>query len=266
MSANVDLYDSAYSNVDTDVLTEIRRVTFGEDLGQNSWTTGDEYDRFCGLLKITSSSNVLETASGSGGPALHIAQRFGCAVSGIDINQEGINSANQKAASARLNAKFQITDVEDTFPFDDATFDAIICIDAANHFPDRQHALKEWSRVLKTGGRLLFTDPVVITGPVTNHELADRSNIGLFVFIPPNVTEKMIAAADLKLLSCDDVTENVAVTSGRWFDAREKRREAVIAIEGQERFDGLQRFLAAVHKLTTERRLSRFAFLAEKEY
>ena len=265
MSVNVDLYNSAYSNVDTDVLTEIRRETFGEDLGQNSWTTVDEYDRFCEQLRINANSSILETASGSGGPALYIAQKFGCTVTGIDINPEGVNAATQKAVSLGLtNTKFQIADVGTRFPFDDATFDAIVCIDAANHFPDRQHVLKEWSRVLKPGGRLLFTDPVVITGPVTNHELADRSNIGLFVFIPPNVTEKMIAAADLRLLICDDVTENVALTSGHWFDAREKRRDAVIAIEGRERFDGLQRFLAAVHKLTTERRLSRYAFLAEK--
>jgi SAM-dependent methyltransferase len=265
MSTNVDLYDSAYGNVSSDVLSEIRRETYGEDLGQSSWLTVEEYDRFCASLQIDANNAVLETASGSGGPALYIAQKFDCSVTGIDINQEGINAANEKAASKGLtNARFQIADVSERLPFADKSFTAIMCIDAANHFPDRQHVLNEWSRILKPGGRLLFTDPVVITGPVTNQELADRSSIGVFVFIPPEITERMVASAGLKLLNCDDVTENVALTSGRWFDAREKRRDAVIAIEGQERFDGLQRFLAAVHMLTTERRLSRFAFLAEK--
>jgi len=265
MSTSVDLYDSAYGNVGSDVLSEIRREAYGKDLGQSSWITVDEYVRFCSALKIDANSSVLETASGSGGPALYIAQKFGCFVTGIDINQEGVNAANQKAAANGItNARFQIADVSERLPFADETFTAILCIDAANHFPDRRHILNEWSRVLKPGGRLLFTDPVVITGPITNQELADRSSIGIFVFIPPELTERMVAASGLTLLSCDDVTENVALTSGHWFDAREKRRDAVIAIEGQERFDGLQRFLAAVHKLTTERRLSRFAFLAEK--
>jgi len=37
-----------------------------------------------------------------------------------------------------------------------------------------------------------------------------------------------------------------------------------LKIEGEERFEGLQRFAAAVHKLSRERRLSRFVFVAER--
>jgi hypothetical protein len=33
---------------------------------------------------------------------------------------------------------------------------------------------------------------------------------------------------------------------------------------GEERFEGLQKFFAAVHRLTSERRLSRVAYLVEK--
>jgi hypothetical protein len=35
-------------------------------------------------------------------------------------------------------------------------------------------------------------------------------------------------------------------------------------VEGQERFDGLQKFFSTIHKLTSERRRSRFVFVAEK--
>jgi hypothetical protein len=38
----------------------------------------------------------------------------------------------------------------------------------------------------------------------------------------------------------------------------------LIKIEGEERFAGLQAFFSTVHKLASERRLSRFVFLAEK--
>jgi hypothetical protein len=62
----------------------------------------------------------------------------------------------------------------------------------------------------------------------------------------------------------EDVTENAALTSGRWHEARASRRDSLLKIEGEERFEGLQRFFAAVHRLTAERRLSRLAYLVEK--
>jgi hypothetical protein len=62
----------------------------------------------------------------------------------------------------------------------------------------------------------------------------------------------------------EDVTENAALTAGRWHQAREKHKGDLIKIEGEERFEGLQKFFATVHKLTSERRLSRFAYLVEK--
>jgi hypothetical protein len=74
----------------------------------------------------------------------------------------------------------------------------------------------------------------------------------------------MIKKAGFKLSRCEDVTSNIELTSGRWHNARQKHREDLIKIEGKERFDGLQKFLSTVHKLTSERRLSRFVFLTEK--
>ena len=265
MTEQVDLYNTAYGNFDDDVLVQVRTETYGEDLGQSSWITADEYVRFCEMLKIGERSSVLEAACGSGGPALFMAQKFGCTVTGIDVNQDGIENATRLAAARGLsNARFEIANVDGRSPFEDGTFDAIMCIDAANHFPDRLHVLREWARVLKPGGRLLFTDPVVITGPVTNQELFDRSSIGTFVFIPPDVTERFISEAGLNLLQREDVTSNAVATSGRWRNGREKRRDALLKLEGEAKFNGLQTFLSTVHKLTSERRLSRFAFRAEK--
>ena len=265
MAEKVDLYHSAYGNLEHETLAEIRRETYGRDIGQSSWITVDEYEKFGEWLRIDGDSRVLEVASGSGGPALFLAERFGCSVTGVDINESGIASAKRTAEQRGItNADFRYANVDEPLPFADDTFDAIICTDAANHFPDRLHVLREWHRVLKTGGRILFTDPVVITGPVSNVELADRSHIGSFIFIPPDVTEKFIREGGLALIMREDVTENVQTTSKRWLEARENRREALIQIEGEEGYRGLQRFLSAVSTLTSERRLSRFAFLAEK--
>jgi SAM-dependent methyltransferase len=265
MSKQVDLYNSTYGNFQEQVLAEVRRETYGEDIGQNSWITTDEYDAFYSWLNLSAGDHVLEIASGSGGPALYLAKKFKIQITGIDINEEGIKTANQAAANASItNARFQLADVDQRLPFDEETFDALMCIDSMNHFRDRLGYLKEWHRVLKTGKHALFTDPVVITGPVSNEELAARSNIGFFLFVPLDVTTNLINEAGFKLIRCEDVTGNIELTSGRWHDSRQKHREDLLRIEGEERFEGLQKFFSTVHRLTSERRLSRFVFLAEK--
>jgi hypothetical protein len=82
--------------------------------------------------------------------------------------------------------------------------------------------------------------------------------------MPLEVTKHYIKDAGFNLLRCDDVTGNIALTSGRWHDSRARHYDALVQIEGEERFEGLQRFASTVYKLASERRLSRFVFVAEK--
>jgi len=265
MSNKVDLYNSTYRHFQEQVLAAVRQETYGEDIGQNSWITTDEYDMFYSWLELSAGDHLLEIASGSGRPALYLAKKFRCRITGLDINEEGIKTANQHALDANItDVQFQLADVNQRLPFDDDTFDAVMCTDSMNHFRDRPAYLREWRRVLKTGKRALFTDPVVITGPVSNEELATRSSIGYFLFVPLEETQRFIQEAGFRLLRCEDVTGNIELTSGRWHTSRQKHCDDLIKIEGEERFEGLQKFLSMVHTLTSERRLSRFAFLAEK--
>ena len=265
MTKQVDLFNSTYGNFEEQVLAEVRRETYGEDIGQTSWITAGEYEIFYAWLHLTAGDHLLEVASGSGGPSMYLARKFGCKVTGIDINENGVETANKSAADANLlDVHYQSADVDQKLPFGDSMFDAVTCIDSMNHFGDRLNVLLEWYRVLKSGRRILFTDPVVITGPVSNEELAARSSIGFFIFIPLETTQRFIEEAGFRMVQCEDVTSNIELTSGRWHDAREKHRADLIQIEGEERFVGLQKFFATVHRLTSERRLSRYVFVAEK--
>jgi SAM-dependent methyltransferase len=267
MTKRIDLFDSTYGHFTEQVLEAIRKETYGEDIGQNSWLTADEFDRFISWLELGPSHHALEVASGSGGPARYVASRTGCRVTGVDANESGVTTANEAAAesSGGQRLTFQVADATARLPFDDHTFDALLCIDSMNHFPDRLSVFKDWCRVLRPGRRAVFTDPVVITGPVTNDELALRSSIGLFLFTPPGINERFIEQAGLRLVRQEDVTANAALTSGRWHDSRQRYKDALLKIEGQERFEGLQKFFAAVHRLTSEKRLSRIVYLVEKQ-
>ena len=167
----------------------MRREAFTEDLGQNSWHTREEHERLRSWLDLDPASRLLDVACGSGGPTLRLARLCGCHVTGIDLQAEGIAAA--KAAAERdgvaERACFLQHDASQSLPFSDTAFDAVLCIEAINHPPDRPAAVREWWRVLKPGGRLVFVDPIIVTGPLTNEEVAIRASLGFYVFVPPGV-------------------------------------------------------------------------------
>jgi ubiquinone/menaquinone biosynthesis C-methylase UbiE len=161
MSQSSNFYNLTYGNFANPVLAEIRQETFGEDIGQNSWLTADEYRQFISWLELDSASHVLDIASGSGGPALFLGRTVGCQVTGLEINPNSVVAANEWAQTLGLDSfvHFQHGNASHSLPFEDQSFTAVICIDSINHLPGRLQILKEWHRVLRPDGCLLFTDP-----------------------------------------------------------------------------------------------------------
>jgi ubiquinone/menaquinone biosynthesis C-methylase UbiE len=266
MPEKVDLYNTSYGNSEIEVYAEVRRETYGQDLGQTSWVSTEELTEIPRLLQINASSNVLEIGCGAGGCALHFAETVGCHVTGIDVNAHGIRAAEHSAQAQRLaeRARFIEHDASTRLPFSDETFDAAYSNDAFCHIPNRLNLLRECRRVLKTGGRLLFSDALVVSGALTNKEIAARSSIGYYVFVPRGENERLMQEAGLTFLQTQDTTQQAAVISQRWRDARARRETVLRKIEGEANFAGLQRFLACVHTLTAENRLARYVYVAVK--
>lgn len=264
--APVDLYNHAYARFASEAEAAVRRETYGEDIGQSSWLTADEWRRFADHLGVAAGSEVLEVGSGSGGPAVYLADVCRCRVAGVDMNEHGVRNAERLAAARGVAGavEFHVVDASGPLPFPDGRFDAVISNDAMCHIANRPAVLRDWRRVLRPGGRVLFTDAMVVTGVVSHAELAVRSSIGVYFFVPPGENERLVRAAGLELIGVEDVTANAALVAERWHGARARHQNALVAIDGEENFDGLQRFLDCVRVLSAERRLSRFAYLAEK--
>ena len=266
MSKAVDLYNNVYGDYESSAEAAVRQETYGEDIGQSSWMTAAEWRGFADGLQVDATSHVLEVGSGSGGPAVHLAAARGCQVTGVDINPHGVRNAERLAVARGLadRVKFQPVDASRPLPFPPASFDAVVSNDAMCHIANRLDVLQEWHRVLRPEGRILFTDAMVITGLVSHEELAVRSSIGFYLFLPPGENERLIARAGFNLLETLDVTDSAAEIAQRWHDARERHRPALVEREGETNFAGLQRFLACVQRLSAERRLSRYCYLAAK--
>jgi SAM-dependent methyltransferase len=266
MSKEVNLYDGHYGRLDADPLAAVRRETYDEDVGQASWLTMAEARTFFRTLDLSPGQRALEVACGSGGMTCRMAQETGAHCVGVDINAQGIEAATKRARQLELAGRvaFQVTDAGAPLPFEDESFDGVFCNDSINHLPGRINVLRDWYRVLRPGGRVLYTDPIVVTGQLTNDEIRVRSSIGFFLFTPVGCNERQLMESGFQLLDVRDLTDAVASVSSKWSRAREQRRAALIALEGQEAFVGLQAFLEAVHTLAGERRLSRYMYLAVK--
>ena len=265
--APVHLYDHAYGKYELDVYREVRLETYGEDLGQTSWVSAEESKQIPVWLNLASTSLVLEIGSGSGRYALRIAESIGCQITGLDINASGIRNANQLAQSQNLErlVRFEQCDVAQGLSFANQSFDAAFSNDVLCHIPDRPKMLSELFRVLRPGGRLLFSDALVIGGILSHEEIATRSSIGYYAFSPPGENERLMKQAGLRTLLVTDSSQSAAEIAKRWHAAREERKKQLVSAEGETNFEGLQRFLSCVQLLTSERRLLRYVYLAEKE-
>ena len=118
--------------------------------------------RLAGLLRLAPGARVLDVASGPGTTALLLAREHGVRVEGIDLSGEAVAGATAAAVDARLaeRARFTVGDAE-RIPFDDASFDAVVCECAFCTFPDKGTAAAELARVLRPGGRVGITDVTV---------------------------------------------------------------------------------------------------------
>lgn len=266
MPEKLDLYSAAYARYEADVYRDARIETYGQDLGQTSWVTAQESSEIPRTLRLTKTSYVLDVGCGSGRYALRVAETVECRVLGVDINESGIRTANQLAAASKMseNAQFEICDLARPLRFGDAQFDAIFSNDVLCHIPGRPALLRELFRVLRPGRRFLFSDALVIGGLISHQEIATRSSVGYYLFSPPGENERLIADAGFQVLSVTDTSKNAALIARRWHDAREKRRDALVALESEASFDGLQQFFSCVSTLGNEGRLRRYLYVAEK--
>lgn len=106
-------------------------------------------------LGAINSGRILEVAAGTGIVTRAMAKTL---PRDVEIIATDLNQAMLDLASKNLdapNVTWRQSDAQ-TLPFDDESFDAVVCQFGVMFFPDKGAAYREARRVLKPGGRYLF--------------------------------------------------------------------------------------------------------------
>jgi arsenite methyltransferase len=129
-------------------------------LGDSFHPGGTALTQYLGAaLHLGPDQRVLDVAAGQGTSAIHLAQRFGCTVLGIEYSRVAVERATQAAQIAGVAhlVTFEQGDAEH-LPVPTASFDVVVCECAFCTFPNKAMAASEFVRVLSPGGRVGLSD------------------------------------------------------------------------------------------------------------
>lgn len=110
-------------------------------------------------LRLAKGERVLDVCCGSGASAIPAAEILGTdgAVVGVDLAENLLELARAKANERGLtNIHFQSGDLMH-LPFEEGSFDTVVCVFGIFFVPDMEAALRELKRVVRNGGRVAIT-------------------------------------------------------------------------------------------------------------
>jgi ubiquinone/menaquinone biosynthesis C-methylase UbiE len=118
------------------------------------WVLG----RYVSELRVGPGMQLVDLACGRGGPGLWVARATGAGLIGVDWSPKAVELAQRRAADFVPDgrAAFQVGDLAAT-GLPDASADAVMCADAIFFATDRVEAFAEVARILRPGGRFVFT-------------------------------------------------------------------------------------------------------------
>ncbi len=169
---------------------------------------------------------VLETACGTGfvTRAMVAALPRGVAIVATDLNQPMLDFAAQRAGTGGVD--WRHADAQN-LPFDDRSFDVVVCQFGVMFFPDRVAGYREARRVLRPDGHFVFA----VWGRLEDNEfslLIHNAVAAMFPSDPPGfiarvpfgchdvaIIEDDLRKAGLKLMKAETVTLRSRAASAR---------------------------------------------------
>ncbi len=156
-------FDRAYAALSpSTVKQQVWRAVFGDEYpaeaDPDSFTTRSELARIAQELRVGPGQTFADIGCGRGGVSLWVARATGAALVGIDIAPTALHYAAEQVAAMGLadRARFQEGEFAAT-GLPAASLDGVMSVDVLVFVVDKAAAVREMARVLRPGGRFVFT-------------------------------------------------------------------------------------------------------------
>ncbi len=169
-----------------DLITDDGRRFYGDSFHFGYFPTGEETlaealdahtELVAGMARPRPGDRVLDVGCGIGAPAISIARRHDCHVTGLNISREQVRQGRRLIEQEGMGGRVDIVQADARLlEYAEGAFDSVVCLEAAGDMcvteEDKRRLVAEWHRVLRTGGCVGFSDLALTKIPA---EEDDRS-------------------------------------------------------------------------------------------
>lgn len=230
------------------------RIWGGEDLHLGIYESEDEeiykasrraVDRIASHAdRIDENTRVIDFGGGFSGSARHLAKKFGCHVTVVNLSETENERGRKMNKEQGLDHLIDVIDGSyDDIPLDDNSFDVVWSEDAILHSNNKTKVMEEAARLLKPGGDLVFSDPMQtdacdesVLQPI--YERINLSSLGSPAFYR-NACKK----AGLKEVEFEELGEHLVRHYSRVLEETEKNEKELLQYVSQEYIDNMKKGL-----------------------